>query len=404
MNQTPLNILQVYYEPAPAGQTRHVSALTQALAPQHHVTVVLPDCLLPGRPGAGRPAPGREMAWSGVEQSGVRLVPLPMRKLLWPRPTLQALARLIRQEPWHIIHIHSLEAGLCGRLTIWWASRSRRRMGDIPRTQLVYTPQTIDIRRSGWHGLYRLLERYLAPLTSAIISVNEADRQRLMAWGISPDRVITIPNGIDLDAFQDPMSVRAAQKSLGLDPNRPVVIQLARLSAQKDPLAFVEGAALVLRQCPDVQFAMLGQGPLEQKVVSRIQTLGLQKHIHLLGWRDRAHRLLPAADVVTLTSRWEGSPYSLLEAMAASRPVVATAVNGCPELIADGDTGFLVPPGDTSAWARSVLTLLEQPDLAEEMGKRARQRVEQQFSVQATTERTIELYQRLVQTSRPRRA
>jgi glycosyltransferase involved in cell wall biosynthesis len=291
--------------------------------------------------------------------------------------------------------VHSLEAGVCGRLVGWLASASR-----LTSTPILYTPQTIDIRRIRWHRLYRGIERLLANVTSTIISVNEADRQRLIGWGIPPAKILTIPNGIDLSAMQAPMEPHMAQKSLNLDPDRPVVMQVARLSAQKNPLAFVDGAALVIRQRPATQFVMVGQGPLGDAVASRIQTLGLQEHIRLAGWRDQAYRLMTAADVITLTSRWEGSPYSLLEAMAARRPVVATAVNGCPEIIADGESGFLAPPGDVPAWAHRVLSLLDRPQLAKEMGERARQRVERMFPIQVTTARTIQLYRRLVQEHR----
>ena len=303
-----LNVLQIYYEPAPAGQTKHVIALTQALAHRgHHVTTVLPHCLLS--------APEHTTIHeTEFEHDNVRLVPLSMRKLIWPPKSLLALAHLIRQGNWHIVHVHSLEAGLCGRTVSWLAGAPHR-----SRTHLVYTPQTIDIRRTRWHGLYKLIERLLSTVTEATISVNEADRQRLIRWGLSPRQVVTIPNGIELEAPENDPDPSSARQSLGLAPDRPLVIQVARLSAQKDPLAFVEGAALVIQQRPDAQFAMIGQGPLRETLASRIQTLGIKEHVHLLGWRDNARRLMTAADVITLTSRWEGSPYSLLEAMAASR-------------------------------------------------------------------------------------
>jgi glycosyltransferase involved in cell wall biosynthesis len=217
----------------------------------------------------------------------------------------------------------------------------------------------------------------------------------MIGWGIPPGKIVTIPNGLSLEASQDLMDPHTARRSLGLDPDRPVVMQVARLSAQKNPLAFVEGAALVTQRHPAVQFVMIGEGPLRDVIASRIQTLGLQEGVRVLGWRDRAYRLMPAANVITLTSSWEGSPYSLLEAMAASRPVVATAVNGCPEIIADGSSGFLTPPGDTTAWAAKVIQILEHPGLANEMGRNARRRVEQTFSAQATTAHTEQLYQRL---------
>jgi glycosyltransferase involved in cell wall biosynthesis len=148
---------------------------------------------------------------------------------------------------------------------------------------------------------------------------------------------------------------------------------------------------------------MVGQGPLRDSIGSRIASLGMRERIRLLGWWDHARRLMVAADIVTLTSRWEGAPYSLLEAMAASRPVVATAVNGCPEIVADRESGYLVPWGDTSAWAAKVLDLLDHPRHAARMGKAGRTRVESLFSIQETTAHTLALYARLAQQGSPQK-
>jgi glycosyltransferase involved in cell wall biosynthesis len=176
-------------------------------------------------------------------------------------------------------------------------------------------------------------------------------------------------------------------------------MQMARLSAQKDPLAFVEGAARVVRKCPEAQFALVGEGPLREEVAARVTERGLRDHVHLLGWHAEGYRLLAAGDVVSLTSRWEGAPYSLLEAMAWSRPVVATAVNGCPEIVVDGETGYLVPPGDTAAWAGRVVELLRDPAKAAEMGRQGRRRVEEHFSLRDMAARLERLYEQVAATN-----
>ena len=265
-----------------------------------------------------------------------------------------------------------------------WAAGARR---------IIYTPQTIDIRQVRFRWLYVLIERALASVTAAIISVNEADRSRLIRWGIPPHKVVTIPNGIALDPFTEgSVDARGLRRTLGLDENRPVVMQVGRLSAQKNPLAFVEGAARVARDRPDVQFALVGEGPLNEAVAARVRALGLERRVHLLGWRDAAFKLMVAADVVSLTSGWEGTPYTILEAMAWSRPVVATAVNGCPEIVRDGITGLLAPPGDVEAWARCVLRLLNDPALSAQMGQQGRRRMEERFSLPAMISRIEKVY------------
>jgi glycosyltransferase involved in cell wall biosynthesis len=231
--------------------------------------------------------------------------------------------------------------------------------------------------------------------TAAIVSVAESDRQRLIGWGIPAHKIVVVPNGIDLSRFQGPVDRGRLRQALGLESDCPLVMQVGRLSAQKDPLAFVEGAWQVLHDYPAAHLAMIGEGPLEQDVQARIGQLGLEGQVHLLGWRDEAHRYMAAADVVTLTSRWEGLPYVLLEAMAWSRPVVATAVNGCPEIVAEGVTGFLTPPGDTAAWAARVIELFQDPARASAMGRRGRERVEELYALPAMVAQIEALYRRL---------
>jgi glycosyltransferase involved in cell wall biosynthesis len=334
----------------------------------YHLTVALPENL--------------EQSIDAFQQTDARVVPLPMRKVIWGLDAIAALVRLVRDEGFDIVHIHSQEAGLLGRLV------TRSAGARI----ILYTPQTIDIRRARWHRPYRLIERLLAPLTTALISVNESDRRRLIKWGIPSQKVITIPNGIDLTRSEGPIDVGALRQSLGLDADASLVMQVGRLSAQKDPLAFVEGAAQVVCRYPRAQFALVGDGPLRNAVTARIRGLGLEDRVHWLGWHADAFRLIGAADVVTLTSRWEGAPYALLEAMAWSRPVVATAVNGCPEIVLDGVTGFLAPPGDTAAWAGKVSDLLHDPAHASAMGQKGRKRAEERYTLQQMVGRLEALY------------
>lgn len=364
-----MRVLLVYYEPQVSGQTTHVLSLVQSLdSERFDLTVVLPDCL--------------PQVVFEFQQSGVRVVPLPLRRVAWSPRAVVALTQLIREWNPDLVHIHSQEAGLVARPIAHLAGARR----------VVYTPQTIDIRRARWAWLYHCLERILARFTDKIVSVSEADRQRLVGWGIPPDKVATIPNGIDPAGLAVTADVGHLRHSLGLAPERPLVLQVGRLSAQKDPVAFVEGAALVLGEYPGAQFALVGDGPLRDCVAVRIRELGLGGHVHLLGWREDAVGLMPAADILTLTSRWEGAPYALLEAMACSLPVVATAVNGCPEIVVEGQTGLLVPPGQPAAWAKAVAKLLGDPMLAASMGHEGRERVEEHFSIAEMLSRIETLY------------
>lgn len=364
-----LRVLLIYYEPLPAGQTTHVLALAGGLdRTRFHPTVILPAYL--------------EASIAAFRNAGIRVVPLPLSKILWPPQTIAALLRLIRGEKFDIVHIHSQEAGLLARLV---ARAAGARC-------IIYTPQTVDIRRARWHWLYILVERALAHLTDTIVSVNEFDRGRLIRWGIAPHKVVTIPNGIDLREFAGPPDIESLRRELGVDGGQPLVMQVGGLRAQKAPLDFIAGAQYIVHKRPDVRFVLVGDGPLREAVRERILEVGLERHVRLLGWRGDARTLMWAADVVTLTSHWEGTPHTLLEAMACARPVVATAVNGCPEIVVEGVTGFLVPPGDPAAWAGRVLSLLDDPERAREMGLQGRKRVEEHFSLARMVEQIERLY------------
>jgi len=289
---------------------------------------------------------------------------------------------LIQFQKYDLVHVHSQEAGVIARGLAHLAGARR----------VFYTPQTVDIRNNRWQNAYILLEYMLAHLTEQIFSVCQVDADRMVSWGIPEEKVSVIPNGIELSIFNNLEDRYAACRRLGLNPDYPVIMQVGRLSPQKDPEMFLNGAHRVLRICPNAQLVWIGEGPLFNRVQSGVKTLGLQNNIHLLGRIDQAYRCMVAADVVTLTSRWEGVPYSLLEAMACSKPVVSTAVNGCPEVVLNSKTGFLVDVGDASGWADRVLQLLANPQLAKSMGSAGRQHVEAKFSLSEMLSKVEQVY------------
>lgn len=351
-----LKILLVYYEPIQSGQTTHVLSLVNGLDHRrYNLSVVLPNHL--------------EKSILLFRRAGVQVYPLPMGKVVWKFGGIIKIIQLLRQERFDIVHVHSQEAGLMMRVLTTITGIKH----------VIYTPQTVDISRTRWHWLYILLERVFSRVTDRIVSVNEVDRKRLVNWGIPSDKVITIPNGIDLRLCDKAIDKNALRYQLGIIPNQPLIMQVGRLSPQKDPLAFVDGASIVINKYAGVQCMMIGNGPLKDKTQEYIHELGLSENVRLTGWQDNAFELISAADIITLTSQWEGTPFSLLEAMAWSKPVVATEVNGCLEVVEDGVSGFLVRPGDTLDWALHIIELLEKPELAETMGQRGRARVERMF-------------------------
>jgi glycosyltransferase involved in cell wall biosynthesis len=341
-----------------SGQTTHVLSLSKELVLRgHDVTVIFPDAL-------------RE-AYKEFNDAGIKVIILPMGKLIWPIQSMYEFLNLIKQDRFEIIHVHSQEAGIIAR---WLA-----KLGNAPK--IFYTPQTIDIRQRQWQKLYMTFERMLTEITAQIFSVNQVDAERMISWGIPAKKIQVVPNGIDITEFNSLEARDTICDRLGLKTDRPVILQIGRLSPQKDPLTFINGSSLVVSSNSKVQLVWIGEGPLYNQAKAEVASLQLQENIFFLGRIDKAYRYLPAADIVTSTSRWEGLPYSILEAMACSKPVVSTAVNGCSEAVINGSTGYLVDAGDVNGWAESVLELITHPDQAESMGTSGRKLLEDKFTL-----------------------
>ena len=369
-----MRVAEVFYEPIHSGQAVHVLSLAQHLDRR--------QCTLHVCYPAGDERTRRRLAELGVAGH-----PWPMGKWQNAGPFL-ALLRLVRQEHIHIVHVHSQFAGI-------WARPAARLAG----AGVVYTPQTIRIRQTALQPIYEALERAWRRITDITIAVCEADRQWMLAkgWG-KPASVVTVYNGLDWQEWEPRQMTREkARERLGWPRSVPVILQVGRLDAQKAPQDFVRMMQHLHTQRPDARGFLAGDGPLRAEVEAMTRQYGLEHVITLLGQRQDVPLLLAAADVVTLTSYWEGLPYSLLEAGAMARPAVATAVNGVPEVIQHGVTGLLVPAGEPAAMAQAVLTLLNDPARAGAMGLAAQRQVRETFDVRRTAEGVMRVYQQVQQ-------
>ena len=183
--------------------------------------------------------------------------------------------------------------------------------------------------------------------------------------------------------------------SLGLAPLRPVVVQVAQLVRQKDPLNFVRAVAVARTRVPEVQALLVGEGPLRRDVENAIRALDLGGALRLTGYRTDADAILAAADVVVLSSREEGLGSVLLDALLLGKPIATTRAGGIPEVIDDGRTGLLAPIADAAALGANIARLLTDRALAERLGQAARARAHD-FSVEHMTDRTMEIYERVL--------
>jgi glycosyltransferase involved in cell wall biosynthesis len=242
---------------------------------------------------------------------------------------------------------------------------------------------------------YRALTWLGNRATDLVIANSEAVRRHAVhAEGIASERVVIIPNGVDLQRFgggPDP-SLRA---SLGLDAGAPLVGVTANLLDYKGHGYFLDAWRSVRRADPRAQALLIGDGPLREELEGRIRALDLGGSVRLLGSRPDVPALLALVDLVAHPSLEEGFPNAVLEAMAAGKPVVATAVGGTPEAVVHGETGLLVPARDSGALAEAMTRVLACPAEARALGEAGRRRVAERFGLAAMVRRHEALYERL---------
>jgi glycosyltransferase involved in cell wall biosynthesis len=284
------------------------------------------------------------------------------------------LARQIRRERFDLVHAHASKPGFLARLAAAGTG--------MP---VLYSPHCFAFHAGAGRieaALIAGLERFAARfLTARIITVSDGERALARRHGVGRDgQFVTIHSGMDLRSSHRPIDVAAMRTSLGVPAHAPLVGAVGRLNPQKAPLDFVRAAARVHSQRPDTHFIWVGTGPLAAQAHAATEKNGLANVFHFAGQRIDVHDILRALDVFVLASRWEGFPLTVLEAMAAGVPVVATDVDGTREAVRHGDNGLLVSRGDPDALARAVLDVLNNPECALRLGRRGRERVEQEFT------------------------
>lgn len=307
------------------------------------------------------------------------------------------ISRLLRARRPSIVHTHLAKAGALGRA-------AARRAG-VPVVVHTFHGHVLEGYFSGWRSRAILAaERRLARSSDALVAVSPAVRDELLSLGIGrPSQWRVIPLGLDLgDLLTADVDPLLARRALGLPLDGPVVGIVGRLVPVKDHAAFLEAAARIRRERPDVTFVVAGDGELRGALEERARR-ALGDRCRFLGWVKDLRTLYGALDVVVLTSRNEGTPVALIEAGAASTPIVATRVGGVADVVVDGRTGHLAPPGDPTAVATAVLGLLGDPTRAHRMGAAARETARHRFTIERLANDLADLYRELLDRSLDRR-
>jgi glycosyltransferase involved in cell wall biosynthesis len=318
-----------------------------------------------------------------MRERGIRVVALNGRGP-WDLRVLYRLFRLVRKERPEILHAFlgfaNLAASLVGRLL------------GVP--VIIWSYRDVEVWKTRTHWM---VDRMGARRVAAITCCSDAVRRFVLArLNGHASKLVTIHNGINPDAFSSPPA--ASRSELKLRDGGFVIGTVSRLDEPKKGLAVLLQALANLAGrdgVPAWQCLLVGDGPARERLRSLAEELGLRERVVFAGMRRDVPSLLSAMDVFVCPSLYEGFGIAIVEAMAAGRPVIASAVGGIPEIVVHEDTGLLVPPGDAVALADAIVALLAHPDRARAMGARGRARAREKFSMETAVQRHQQLYESL---------
>lgn len=332
------------------------------------------------------PRPEHQSGLDQLDAANVPFVGLERRSRLDLAPWRRLLA-FSRRHPIDILHTHKFGSNCWGAVL---ASRISARVFVAHEHTWSFEGQPQR----------RVLDRELiARRADAFVAVSTEDRRRMIeVEGIAASKVRFIPNGISTPPGPDPGHDFRAE--LGIGPDQPLVGTVATLRTQKALDVLVRASARLKETIPNVRVVIVGGtdsrgNQVEERLKALIADLALTETVTMVGRRFDIPNVLDALDVAALSSDYEGSPLSVMEYMAACKPVVATRVGGVPDLIEDGVTGLLVEPQDPEGLSAALATVLRDPERAMAMGQAGHERRQREFSIESTTRHVEDLYSEL---------
>lgn len=363
----PLTILQYITPSRIGGAERYFLRLISHLARQGHRVIVVTKRDTPLRAEVEKLAPLGIEIHSWLTHG--KIDP-------W---TLLKLCLLIRRERVDLINTHLTTAS--------WLGSIAARLTGVPSVARV--PSTDQAR--------------FFKFSHHLIAVSEGVRDHLQAQGVSAEKIAVLYNGIDLTNYQPSLSGAEAKARLGLSPETRTIGVAANLIPRKGHRFLLKALKAIESDAKDVHLLLAGEGSLLAELQEQTRLLGLQDRVHFLGFRSDMVEVETAMDIFVLPSLREGLSNAVMEAMALERPVIATHIAGLPEVVRDGETGLLVPPGDVEALSLALLRLLHDPDFAASLGKRGRLFLERSFDQNRCFDEVEFYFQQVVDARRAKR-
>lgn len=384
----PVRVLRVIARLNMGGPALHVAYLTEGLASRGYETTLV----------AGSLARGEDSMAYVAERRGARPLTVPQlsREISPLRDAIAVvrLAQLVRRERPHVLHTHTAKAGALGRLAAVFAGGARPPI-------VVHTFHGHVLR--GYFGpirgtAFRLLETWLARVADVLVAVSPEVQEDLVRLGVAPrEKFVVVRLGIDLGERLGSTDGRLpTRRLLGIGDERFVVGWVGRMTGVKRTEDVLRALQRLRERGVDGCLCLVGDGPDRETVEREARRLGVVRHCFFLGYQEHVAPFYAACDAVVLSSANEGTPVSVIEALAAERPVVATRVGGVPDVVRDGEDGFLVEPGDVEGLAERLQVLAEDPARRARMGAAGRARMLERYAVARLVDDVDRLYRGLL--------
>jgi len=327
-----------------------------------------------------------------IQDTKTHLEPIDLSNRYNPKTTLR-LSNMIKKNDIQIVHTQGSRGNFFGRFAAHFA-----------KVPIIISSLALLITRDSHSDVNKLkrkvyiqFDKFTSTYVDCFLVLSEFHREALISdYKIEPCRITKVYNGIELDEFESGNGYPIMEE-FNVSSSNPLIGIIGRLVFEKGLPFLLQAIPKVTEIFPDARFLIVGDGPLRTELEDLVSRLNIYENCIFTGFRRDIPDILSAIDMLVMSSLYEGMPMVILEAMAASRPIIATNVGGIPELVKDGETGILVLPKDVDALAESIIHLLKSKEKAKQMGLAGRKRVEEHFDVNVMVRKTEEVYQELIQ-------